>query len=332
MKFGLFGGALTGKGGSGDSLGYQRFIDYMCAADELGFHSIFVVEHHFTGIGQVSATLTLLANLAARTKRIRLGTGVTVLPWHNPVLLAEQIATLDLLSGGRADIGVGKGYRPKEFEGFDIPIEEAEQRYEENLDLLVASLTSQERFSHKSKHWSFNDIIVEPRPLQRPHPPIWVGAASPSSIARTAERGFNLLLDQWSTASEIAGRVALYRESRLAHGRGFVADQVGVTRSVKILDSDEERTAAIQARAKFLIEAGAGGAKKPDSPDAAWRTAESSAVIGSSDQVIERIKELQAGGVEYLLLSDAATSPSALRRFAEEVMPEFADTPDLALT
>ena len=101
MKFGLFGGAKSGGDASADSQSYRRFIDYVLAAEELGYQSLFVVEHHFTGVSQVSASLNLLSYLAGRTSRMRLGTAVVVLPWHNPVLLAEQVATLDLLSGGR---------------------------------------------------------------------------------------------------------------------------------------------------------------------------------------------------------------------------------------
>jgi hypothetical protein len=102
MKFGLFGGAKSsGEGSVGDSLGYRKYIDYVLYAEELGYHSVFVVEHHFTGVGQLSASLNFLSYLAGRTQRIRLGTAVVVLPWHNPVLLAEQVATLDLVSNGR---------------------------------------------------------------------------------------------------------------------------------------------------------------------------------------------------------------------------------------
>ena len=112
MKFGLFGGARAARGGpTGDSHGYGEFIAYVVEAEKLGFRSVFLVEHHFTGHAQVSASLNLLSYLAACTKRIRLGTAVVVLPWHNPVLVAEQAATLDLLSSGRLDFGVGKGYR-----------------------------------------------------------------------------------------------------------------------------------------------------------------------------------------------------------------------------
>src|SRR5215471_21107878 len=100
MKFGLFGGARARGGPAGDSYAYHDFINYVVEAERLGFSSVFLVEHHFTGFGQVSASMSLLAYLAACTERIRLGTAVVVLPWHNPILVAEQAATLDLLSNG----------------------------------------------------------------------------------------------------------------------------------------------------------------------------------------------------------------------------------------
>ena len=136
MRFGLFGGA-TRRGDTADSTSYGNFVDYVVEADRLGFTSIFLVEHHFSGIGQISASLNLLSFLAARTERIRLGTAVTVLPWHNPVLLAEEAATVDLLSNGRLDLGVGMGYREIEFKGFRLPREEARERYDETLEFIL---------------------------------------------------------------------------------------------------------------------------------------------------------------------------------------------------
>src|SRR5262252_444187 len=134
MQFGLFGGARTKRGlGLEDSQGYESFIEYVSEADRLGFRQLFMVEHHFTGHGQVSASMTVLAYLAARTRHIRLGTAVVVLPWHNPVLIAEQVATLDLLTGGRLDFGIGKGYRHNEFAGFCIPPEDAQALFDESI-------------------------------------------------------------------------------------------------------------------------------------------------------------------------------------------------------
>ena len=151
MQFGLFGSATAARHADPDvdsGQGYRQFVDYNIEAEALGYKSTFLVEHHFTGFGQVSASLALLTWLAAKTKTLRLGTAVMVLPWHNPVLLAEQAATIDLLSGGRLDFGVGKGYRHNEFVGFCIPMEEADARFNEALDVIVKAWTSPERFSH----------------------------------------------------------------------------------------------------------------------------------------------------------------------------------------
>src|SRR5262252_695568 len=212
MQFGLFGGARTSRmGPQTDSSGYGDFITYVKQAERLGLGHVFLVEHHFTGYGQLSASLTLLSYLAACTTRIRLGTAVTVLPWHNPVLLAEQVATLDLLSNGRFDFGVGKGYRAPEFSGFSIPIEEASERFEEAMAVLRAAWTAKGRFSHHGKRWHFDNIVIEPRPVQEPHPPLWMGAGSFESIRRAAHEGYNLLLDQIAPVDLIIERVATYR-------------------------------------------------------------------------------------------------------------------------
>jgi alkanesulfonate monooxygenase SsuD/methylene tetrahydromethanopterin reductase-like flavin-dependent oxidoreductase (luciferase family) len=107
---------------------------------------------------------------------LRLGTAIMVLPWHNPVLLAEQAATLDVLSGGRLDFGIGKGYRHSEFTGFCIPSEEAEERFEEGLDVILKAWTTEGRFSHHGKFWNFENIVVEPAPARKPRPAIWMAA------------------------------------------------------------------------------------------------------------------------------------------------------------
>ena len=213
MKFGLFGSAQANSGTLGPETGqgFRDWLDDNVEAEALGLASTFLVEHHFTGWNQVSATLMLLTALATRTSTLRLGTAVIVLPWHNPVLLAEQAATLDLISGGRFDFGIGKGYRHNEFVGFGVPQAEAEARFEEGLAVILRAFRSRERFSHHGRFWQFEDIVVEPPPAQQPHPPFWVAAASPASIRKAAARGFNLILDQYAAPEQIGERIALYR-------------------------------------------------------------------------------------------------------------------------
>src|SRR5215470_29460 len=221
MKFGLFGGAKSGGDASADSQSYRKFIDYVLLAEELGYQSLFVVEHHFTGNSQVSASLNLLSYIAGRTQNMRLGTAVVVLPWHNPVLVAEQVATLDLLSGGRVDFGVGKGYRQAEFDGFCIPIAEATERFDEAMEIIRKAWTCNGRFSHHGKLWHYDNIVVEPEPMQRPHPPLWMAAGSRDSVRRAAREGYNLLLDQLAQIDQIIERIAIFREECARAGRAY---------------------------------------------------------------------------------------------------------------
>src|SRR3954452_14953689 len=221
MRFGLFGGAAAPRlpevAASGQGL--FDFVETNVEAEALGFYSSFVTEHHFTGIGQISAPLTLLTFIAARTTRLRLGTAILVLPWHNPVLLAEQVATLDLLSGGRLDLGVGRGYRKNEFDAFCIPVAEAQERFTECLQLMLKSLSSRTRFSHHTERWNFENIVVEPEPVQKPHPPVWMAAGTPGGIAYVASQKYNLLLDQLASTDETIERVRIYLDALEASGQ-----------------------------------------------------------------------------------------------------------------
>src|SRR5262245_20677298 len=209
MRFGLFGSAQTHTGdfGAGPGQGFRDYTEFTVEAEALGYVSVFLVEHHFTGWNQVSATLNILTWVAARTTTLRVGTATMVLPWHNPVLLAEQAATLDQLSGGRLDLGVGKGYRYNEFRGFSVPMEEAQARFDECLEVMLRAWTTKTTFSHQGRFWRFEDIVVEPAPVQKPHPALWMAAGSPASIRAAAERGCNLLLDQFASPQLLGERI-----------------------------------------------------------------------------------------------------------------------------
>jgi alkanesulfonate monooxygenase SsuD/methylene tetrahydromethanopterin reductase-like flavin-dependent oxidoreductase (luciferase family) len=338
MRFGLFGSA-SAKRGSGEfdsTEGFHDFIEYNVEAEALGFHGTFVVEHHFTGYGQVSATLNLLTWLGARTKSLRLGTAVMVLPWHNPVLLAEQAATLDLLSGGRLDFGIGTGYRYNEFVGFDVPMDVARERFEESIDIILRAWTSNERFSHKGKFWTFNDILVEPPPFRKPHPVVWMGAGNERSIRDVARRGFNLLLGQYSSPADVAHNIAIFREAVEAKGERWDPMRVGVTRAFFVTEDAGEREAALERRLanrmRQLKLATTPDGRVLGGPDRAdgdpVEINVNSAIYGPPEEIARRIEALRAAGAEYLLLNGGGSGGGergrlSLRRFAREIMPLF---------
>jgi alkanesulfonate monooxygenase SsuD/methylene tetrahydromethanopterin reductase-like flavin-dependent oxidoreductase (luciferase family) len=331
MRFGLFGGAAAPRlpGVAASAEGFFHFVETNVEAEALGFHSSFVTEHHFTGIGQVSATLTLLTFIAARTTRLRLGTAILVLPWHNPVLLAEQVATLDLLSRGRLDLGVGKGYRHNEFAGFAMPPGEAGPRFEEVLDVLVRALVSDKPFSHHGRFFRFDKVVVEPPPHQRPHPPLWLAAGSEASISACARRGFNLLLDQFASPRQIGERIALYRREREAAGYVFEPMRVAVARNIFVARDAAEKNEAVERQAQLherLLSLSRGSESRPGSHILAYadapETRDGHSLIGTAEEVAEGLVALEEVGVAYVLLFGQGSRDN-LRRFAEKVMPKF---------
>jgi len=331
MRFGLLCSAQadTNELGPETGQGFRDYLDFNVEAEALGYHSGFSVEHHFTGWNQVSATLTLLTCLAMRTTTLRLGSAVIVLPWHHPVLLAEQAATLDLVSGGRLDFGIGKGYRHSEFKGFGIPQEQAEARFEESIEVIQRAWTSRTRFSHHGRFWNFEDIVVEPPAAQRPHPPIWVAAASAPSIRRAAARSFNLILDQYAGADAIGERIALYRAEREASGHAFDPMQVAVARQVYVAKNKADKDAAL-ARLATYTQRTVAVSRAPDGKagshvlayaDKAGAT-EANALYGTAGEICRKLHALNRAGVEYVLLTISG-GKEQLRRFARDIMPEF---------
>jgi alkanesulfonate monooxygenase SsuD/methylene tetrahydromethanopterin reductase-like flavin-dependent oxidoreductase (luciferase family) len=332
MDFGLFTSAQANSGELGPEAGqgFRDWLDFNVEAEALGFKSSFLVEHHFTGWNQVSSTLMLLMALAMRTKALRLGSAVMVLPWHNPVLLAEQAATLDLISDGRFDFGIGKGYRHSEFKGFQIAPEEAEARFDEAVEVMTRAWATRERFSHHGRFWHFEDIVVEPPPAQKPHPPFWVAAGSEHSIRRAAARGFNLILDQYASPQQLAERIGIYKAERKAHGLRFDPTQVAVARQLYVARDEADKQAALARQAAYTkrtvdVSRSPGGTK-PGSHVLAYADkaggTEENALYGTADEVGTMLETLRDGGTDYVLLI-VAGGAAQLRRFAREIMPAF---------
>jgi alkanesulfonate monooxygenase SsuD/methylene tetrahydromethanopterin reductase-like flavin-dependent oxidoreductase (luciferase family) len=331
MKFGLFLGIWENPVTAHDHQAIlEQVIDYVVEAERVGFVSTFLNEHHFTGLPQIPSSMMVLAYLAARTETMRLGTAVTILPWHNPLLYAEDVGTLDLLSNGRVDCGVGRGFRYSECRGFGIAPVELMPRYEEALEVLTLAWHSPGRFSFAGKFWRFDDAIIDPVPIQRPHPPLWIAVGSDASAARAGAGGHSLLLDQFSDSLQIGQRIAAYRHAAEASGHGYDPMKVGTTRAFHLTSSEAETRDALAHHQQVLANnrklsvdpnAASSGVHRPPladgDPDDIW-------LIGTPDQIVRRIERLKAAGAEYLLFLDAMGDLASLRRFSEEIMPQFA--------
>jgi alkanesulfonate monooxygenase SsuD/methylene tetrahydromethanopterin reductase-like flavin-dependent oxidoreductase (luciferase family) len=334
VRFGLFGGPAAELGGEDEQHAYHRFADYAVEAEALGFVSVFLTEHHFTGLGQASSPLTLLGHLAARTSTIRLGTAVSVLPWYNPIMLAEQAATVDVLSNGRLDLGVGRGFRAAEFEGFGQSMDDASARHEEALEVILKAWKTTGRWSYRGRFWTYADVVAEPASVQSPHPPIWVGAGSPQSLIGAADAGFRVLLDQVASFEKTGERIAVYRDRVAELGREYApGTDVAVTRSLHLVDERRSREAAIRERVEGFAQVAAltNSRTGPRNRMAAEYTSdirsatEEGAIIGDVDECIERLERLRDAGAEYVLLIDRHNSPETLRVFAREIMPALSE-------
>jgi alkanesulfonate monooxygenase SsuD/methylene tetrahydromethanopterin reductase-like flavin-dependent oxidoreductase (luciferase family) len=172
---------------------YHGALDQIALADDAGFAGVWVVEHHFfREYSHCPAPEVIFGAISQRTKRMRIGYGVVILPLKHPVLVAEQIAALDLLSDGRIDVGVGRGVSPLEYEVFGASMEESRARVDESLTIM-RKCWAPEPFAFEGQFWSFPEIDVVPKPLQSPHPPLWTAAVSPESFLMAADKGLNVL-------------------------------------------------------------------------------------------------------------------------------------------
>jgi probable F420-dependent oxidoreductase len=167
---------------------YAETLDQIAWGENLGFDDVWLSEHHFIEDGYLPSILPVAAAVAARTKRIRIVSGVLLMPFHNPVRLAEDIAVVDIISGGRFELGVGVGFKHEEFDGFSVPFKERGARTNQSLE-IIRRLLRGEAVTFKSEFFDFNNVKVTPEPIQKPHPPVWLGGFTPAALRRAARYG-----------------------------------------------------------------------------------------------------------------------------------------------
>lgn len=171
---------------------YREELRLIQQAEELGYDTVWLTEHHFADDGYSPSILPIAAAIAATTERIRIGLNLLLLPLHNAIRVAEDIATLDVISDGRIDVGLGQGYAPHEFDGYGIPLEERRSRFVEGIEVLTGLWTS-DRFDHDGRHYRIRGANLTPKPVQAPHPPLWIGATAEAGVRRAGRLGAHLL-------------------------------------------------------------------------------------------------------------------------------------------
>ena len=212
MDVGLFLHFNQRPGISQDQAFEEAFTEAQ-VAEEAGLDSVWLAEVHFDpGFSVLAAPLIVAGAIAARTKRIRIGTSVTLLPLANPLRMAEEVATIDHISQGRFEFGVGRSGTPRHYIGYNIPYTESRARFQESLEVILKAWT-QEHFSHQGEFYNYQDVCVVPKPYQKPHPPIHVASNSPDTFPRVGRMGFGVSISTMAVPVGVRERVESYRRA-----------------------------------------------------------------------------------------------------------------------
>ncbi|MGE0878780.1 MAG: LLM class flavin-dependent oxidoreductase [Acidimicrobiia bacterium] len=309
---------------------YAETLDLIELADEVGIDHVWLSEHHFTEDGHCPSLLPLAGAIAARTKRIRISSYVFLLPLHDPLRVAEDVAVLDVISNGRMELGVGLGYRIEEFEGFGIDRKHRASRMEEACQILLTAWT-QDNWTFSGRHHEYRNVSVYPKPVQRPHPKLWISGRNDIAASRAARFRTPLLVAPQPYAIDpeaiYGGYASALREagedpSRYEVAGSFnciVTDDPKAYRA-KVRSGSRQRA---QTYEKWYSEAG-------DISDDADRilnpkqTGWSPTVIGDPETCVEALNGyLEHTSVPYTNLIMAVYDATAIEAFARDVMPHF---------
>jgi len=321
---------------------YARGIELAQAAETLGFTNAWLAEHHFSTYGYLSRPVQLATYIAAKTTRLRVGTAVIVVPLHHPLVVAEEIAMLDLLSNGRLDVGLGRGYQHYEFERFGLELDEGRKRWDESIDIIVKSFEGKP-FSYNGKLFTVPETSLFPQPVQKPHPPVWIVAQSPYALEAAVRRGFNVLTGGFGVSIDQLAEYGRLFSKVVAEVKPKQTPRISVQRAVYVADSlADAREAAEHARWNMRVtlslrnhyervENGHAipvpGQSEPDTDDFLERML----VIGTPDTCIRQIKRLRERvGITHFNCNfwfgdlEHARVLRSMERFSKEVMPAVA--------
>jgi alkanesulfonate monooxygenase SsuD/methylene tetrahydromethanopterin reductase-like flavin-dependent oxidoreductase (luciferase family) len=350
MQFGYF--TLSDNNYADNRRGANEFVadilDEAVYADAIGLNSAWIGEHHFSTLGVLSCPELVLAQVAARTQRIRLAPAVTVLPLHHPIRVAEQWASLDLLSGGRVDFAAGRGYDRREYAPFHVSFEDNQAIFEEGMEIVRKLWASDVPVSHQGVHYQFDGVAITPRPVQRPIP-AYVASFSRPSIELAGRLGCNLIVAPFAAAMTFGGLRQVrdvYAETCARHGQP--TGRLMCSYFLHFADDPAEEASARARQIRYYKECviaafpGDPATAPPsyryfiDIVDRLTRVrpedlSANSVLLGTPGQVIDTLKNVEAAGFdEVILYVNVGLKPhpqvkEEMARFMAEVAPAFAN-------
>jgi luciferase family oxidoreductase group 1 len=350
VKFGVFSPVQIPRpwDAGSEQRQFLESVEQAALADQLGYDCLWQVEHHFLEeYSHASAPSTILGAISQRTKNIRLGHGVLQLTTNHPIRVAEQVATLDLLSSGRVELGTGEGHGATELHPFGARHRDKREMWEEGMQALIPCLT-QESSAFHGKYWSWEPRTVLPKPRQTPHPPLWVACSNLSTIEMAAQRGLGALGFQFATPQGARAWVNRYYNLFRA-GVNKLADyetnpNIAVVSGFMCAETDEEARAKAEGWTFFVFcldynrtHNYAPGTVALWEEYLRWRDSEKAlsvfetGLIGSPDTIRAKLRRFAEANLDQIILLTQAGKNShddictSLELFAREVMPEFQD-------
>ena len=308
---------------------FARALERIEIMDKSGFDAVWLAEHHFSSFSVCPSVHMMGVLAAARTTRLRIGTGVSLAPFYHPLRLAEEVALLDQLSGGRVNGGAGRGFARVEFENFGVPADESTTRFHEAVEIVLRAWT-EEKLSFDGKHFHFDGVEVLPKPLQRPHPPVWMAAGSDPALDWAAGRGFSILMDPHASHADIGRKRRFYGERLAAAGFSIDGRDIPVARLVALGGTAAQAAEVARRGAQWIVDSYFGaqhnpvGLTDPNRPgiDPVKRYLDEVILHGTPEAVLDEILRLREEiGLDYLLC--APLSHDTFTLLTEKILPRL---------
>jgi alkanesulfonate monooxygenase SsuD/methylene tetrahydromethanopterin reductase-like flavin-dependent oxidoreductase (luciferase family) len=307
---------------------YDMALERIAIMDTTGYDAVWLAEHHFSSFSVCPSVHMMGVMAATRTKRLRIGTGVSLAPFYNPLRLAEEVALLDVLSGGRVNWGAGRGFERSEFKAFGIPGEESTSRFHETVDIVIKAWTN-DRLSYHGKYYSYDGVEVLPKPLQAPHPPVWMAASSTAAIEWAASKGFSILMDPHSSRADLISKRRHYAEMLSAAGHSDAGRTIPMARLIAIDETAEKAREVARRAAGWMLGAYVGHAANHrqeartfGGKDPIDFYLDDVMLHGTADKVADQIAALAEAGMAYLLA--APLSRRSFTLLTDKVLPRIA--------